>query len=137
MKARIAKVDEQQFSNCVKHKLWGANHTFIDKWDIGELLIFSIDRKIAAIAEITGKSYMDDTVIWDNGLFWNRIPLEFRHILAPEDRIPMSDSIKEMLIKDWGPKYGWGILNKTPLNQDTTDYIISEVQSRPNSLAKY
>ena len=135
MKVRIASVNEEHFSVCIKNNMWGANTTIVNKWEIGDILIFSVDKQIAAIAEIAGESYWDDKELWDNGLFWNRVPLKFQYILSPEDRIPVAGPIRDLLKKEWGENYGWGILNKTPLKQDTAKYIINEIHSRANALS--
>ena len=128
MKTRIASVNEEQFQKCLEKKVWGSNNNSIDKWEIGDLLIFSVNREIGAVAEIVGESYLDDSVIWDNGIFWNRIEIDFKYVLEPKNRIPIVNEIREFLYKDWGKNYGWGILNKVPLEEETAKIIISMVE---------
>jgi hypothetical protein len=133
MKTRIAKVDEFQFLTCLKYGLWGGNTNLVKSWNDGDVLVLSIDKEIAAIAEIVGQSFVSDDVIWDNGFFGYRIKLNFIHILAKEDRIPIQGDIKELLIKAWGKNYGCGILNKTPLPADIANIVLDTIKKKSNN----
>ena len=137
MKVRIVSVREKQFLVCFKCGLWGANNVHISKWEIGDVLIFKIGKYIVGTAEVTGESYMDDAVIWDNGLFWNRLPIQFNYMLQKEDYLSIDCGIKDLLINEWGKNYGWGILNKMPLEDGTTQFILNELGKKPNSMNYY
>jgi len=87
MKTRIASVDYKTFLLCYKYNLWGENNVYLSKWEVGDQLVFKVGGKILALAEINGEAYLDDTIIWDNGLFWNRLPIKFKKILSPNNGI--------------------------------------------------
>ncbi len=78
MAVRIVKTKE--LDKCIKHELWGANNNF-KQWQIGDILIVTVDRKFAAIAEVTGEVFMDDLRIWEGDYFPYRIPIKFNCIL--------------------------------------------------------
>lgn len=150
MITRMASVDYLTFLMCYKYNLWGANNVYVSKWKIGDHLVFKVGDKIVAIAEIVEEAYMDDTIIWENGLFWNRVPLKFIKVLSEENCVSFEKLLKPLFTERWGKKYGWVILNKHPLpdeiiseitkafknNQDESKYyknidnIIAEVKSR-------
>ena len=116
-------MDFLTFLQCFKHSLWGANNVFISKWEIGDRLIFKVGDKLIAVAEITGEAFMDDSIIWSNGLYWNRVPLNFIKVLTPNDGISFNDKFKSIFERLWGKKYGWVILNKHPLPDEIVTSI--------------
>ncbi|UFS71765.1 EVE domain-containing protein [Geomonas sp. RF6] len=126
MKTRLCCLSEEHFNTCVAHKLWGANSTHPKKWDIGDILIFKVDNKLAGVARVIGEAYIDDTKIWDNGLFFYRVELDFERVLTPENRIAFDGEIKDSFISLWGKSYGWVILNKYPLPLSIRDLILSK-----------
>lgn len=137
MLIRIASVDLLTFLLCYKYNLWGANNIYISKWNIGDQLIFKIEDKLIAISEITGEAYMDDKIIWDNGLFWNRIPLKFLKVLEPSESISFSATLKPLFLKKWGKKYGWVILNKYPLPENINSIIKETFDEKHNASFYY
>lgn len=137
MKTRLASVDYLTFLQCYKYNLWGANSTFISKWKVGDQLVFKVDKKLVAVAEITGEAYMDNVVIWSNGLFWNRVPLKFTKVLRPMEGIDFEEYLKPHFLELWGKKYGWVILNKHPLPDEITDIIMNAFKSKEDSSTSY
>ena len=134
MNVRMASVDEYQFLRCLKYGVWGSNQRRIDKWNIGDMLIFSIDKKITALAEVTGAIYETDELLWDNGIYMYRLPLKFKVVLSVEDRIPVVGDIKDYLVLSWGFNYGTGIVNKRLLNEEAAKFIVEKIEDKPNSL---
>jgi len=76
-------------------------------------------------------------MFWDNGLFPHRISISFTNIVKPEYRPPIASEIKNILIKKWGPYYGWGILNKQLIESPEADLITNAIISSPNGLIEY
>lgn len=137
MAIRIASVDKSTFFTCIKHNLWGANNGSVDKWNIGDTLIFKVNNSLKAVARIVDKPYVDDTPIWENGLFWNRVPLEFDNILNDENSITFSGEIRDMFLREWGINYGWVILNKYPLKDDIAGSILKQFETKENNISYY
>jgi len=134
---RLTKVDEYQFLTCFKYKLWGSNTDRFKKWKIGDLLLFIVDKHIAAIAEVAGNSFKDEKPVWDNGLYPYRLPLKFLNVLLPDNRIPILGEVRDALISAWGTNYGWGILNQQALPDNSANIIINNVKRQPNAMLNY
>jgi hypothetical protein len=123
----MCSLSEEQFNSCYSHQLWGANNGSVKSWDIGDRLIFKVGNQIVAVAKVDGEPYMDDTEIWDNGLFYYRVQLKFEKVLERNERIPFEGEIKEAFIKQWGRSYGWVILNKYPMSADISNMILAKM----------
>lgn len=136
MVVRVATVDEYQFLICLKHQVWGANNR-AKKWEIGSYLVFTIEKNIVALAKVIGDPYFSNEIIWDNGLFEYRNPLEFIHILSRDQWIPYEGKIKKLFTDSWGDHYGTGILNKKPLSIESGKELIKEITRLPNSISQY
>jgi len=137
MNVRVASIDEYQFLICVKYNVWGANLGRLSKWKSGDFLMFIVDKKITALAEVIGEHFVSDDVLWDNGFYNHRIGLKFLYILDEKDRIIVNDEIKELFIKSWGKNYGVGILNKTLISGEIAKILVEMIQKQPNSLQYY
>lgn len=137
MATRIASVNYLTFLQCYQNKLWGANNVYISKWSIGDHLVFKIKDNVVAISEIIGEAYMDNKVIWDNGLFWNRIPLNFIKVFKLSDAISFEELLKPHFLELWGKKYGWVILNKHPLPDEIVTKIISAFELKEDDTSFY
>lgn len=137
MALRITKVDEYQFLTCFKYGLWGANKSRFKNWNIGDYLIFIVDKKITALAEIASKPFISNDIIWDNGTFPHRIKIVFKQVFLPENRIPVLGKIRDTLTNAWGANYGWGILNQEVLPEDASCLLIEEIQHQHNDIYEY
>lgn len=137
MALRITSVDEYQFLTCLKHGVWGSKSDRFKKWDIGDELVFAVDKRIAALAVISGKGFKSDEKIWDNGVYPYRIEIEFKVILEEENRLPLLGEIRDALIKGWGNTYGYGILNQLILPQAEADIIRKEIYKQDNGIKAY
>lgn len=135
MRLRLTKVDEFQFLTCLKHEVWGSKNARFKDWQIGDYLVFTVDKAIAGLAEVSGGPYVSKEQVWDNGLFPHRIPLKFLHALSPQSRLPILGGIRDALLAAWGPtSYGWGILNQSLLPGDSANIIISAINSQTSDL---
>lgn len=137
MKVRVASVDEYQFLTCLKYGLWGANTRRSVNWEPGDMLIFSVNKKITALAQVIGEPFTSSDIIWDDGLYPYRVKLSFVHVLSENCRIPVDGEVKALLINSWGTNYGIGILNKTPLSKDAAKDLIGLINIQENSLQHY
>ena len=137
MRLRLTKIDEYQFLTCLKHSLWGSRSARFKDWQEGDYLAFIIDKTLAGLAEVYGKPFQSQEMVWDNGLFPHRISIKFVHVLAKDQRVPLLGKVRDSLTSVWGTKYGWGILDQQVLSGTQADTIINEIRSRPNSIAEF
>jgi len=63
--------------------------------------------------------------------------MKFTHVLRPQDRPPILGEVRDTLTEEWGPKYGWAILNQQVLESPNADIVAHAITSRPNALADY
>ena len=136
MRLRLTKIDEFQFLTCFKNQVWGSNSARFKEWQVGDYLVFIVEKTIAGLAEISGEPYVSKKVLWDNGLFPHRIPLKFNYVFLQSNRLPILGEVRDALTSAWGPRYGWGILNQQLLQDNPTETIIKAVRSRHNDLSE-
>jgi hypothetical protein len=134
---RLCKIDEHGFLVCVKHAVWGSKRNRFKSWKVGDQLAFIVGKSIAGLAKVSGKPFYSKEVIWRNGVFPNRIPLKFTHILAKDDRVPMDGEVMDILTSAWGKRYSWGLVMLKPLPEKESKRIIEMIQSRKNHLDWY
>ena len=135
MRLRMVKVDEIQFLNCVQHGLWGSNRPRFGKWQKGDQLAFVVGSDLAGLATVTGTPYLDDAVIWDNGLFPERIPIEFSHVLSVDRRPSLKGKIGETLAAATKTSsYGIYLLNQSILSEALAKLVQEAIISRKNDI---
>ena len=129
---------ERHFLRCLQHGVWGTEGTKgLNNWMKNDMLAFTINKKIAGLAKVTDKHFYSEEVVWSNGLFPYRIPIEFIYVLDMEDRLPMLGKVRDAVTGAWGTHYGWGVLTKSVLPEDAGNIIVNEILSKPNSLAVF
>jgi len=133
----LTTIDEYQFLICLKYALWGSKSPRFNDWYQGDKLAIIVDKSLAALAEVSGPAFESQDKVWDNGLFPHRIPLRFIHVLAAKDRLPILGELRDALTQQWGPRYGWGILNQRVLESPNSDVVVNACTSRPNALNEY
>jgi hypothetical protein len=133
---RLTKVDEYQFLTCLKHSLWGSKASRFKDWQEGDYLAFIVNKDLAGFATVSGKPFHSTDLIWDNGLFPYRIPIKFVHVLKRDQRVPILGEVRDTLTSAWGPKYGWGILIQSILQDNQAETLVKAISSRPNGLAQ-
>lgn len=137
MRLRITKIDEYQFLTCLKHGLWGSKSARFKTWEVGDRLAIIVERNLAALCEVAGPPFDSHETVWDNGIFPHRIPVKFTHVLRPKDRPPILGEVRDTLTQQWGPRYGWAILNQQVLESPNSDIVAKAITSKPNALAEY
>ncbi|MBE0517113.1 MAG: hypothetical protein IBX41_06985 [Methanophagales archaeon] len=134
---RLVKIiDEYQFLTCLKHSLWGSRTARFKNWQEGDYLAFIVDKALSGLAEVVGKPFQSKQKVWDNDLFPHRIPIKFTHVLDGDQRIPILGEVRDALTSEWGPKYGWGILNQQLLVDEPAEIIVRAMRSQSNSLSE-
>jgi len=136
VRLRLTKIDEYQFLTCLKHSLWGSRSARFKDWQEGDYFAFIVDKALAGLAEVAGKTFESKAMVWDNDIFPYRIPIKFIHALVKEQRVQLLGEVRDALTSAWGPRYGWGILNQQVLENDPADTIIRAIRSHPNGLAE-
>jgi hypothetical protein len=137
VRLRLTKIDEYQFLTCLKHGLWGSKSARFKTWRESDRFAIIVDKSLAALAEVTGEAFESKEKVWDNGLFPHRIRLKFTHVLRPKDRPPILGEIRDSMTQQWGPRYGWAILNQQVLESPHADVIAKAISSKPNALLEY
>lgn len=127
MIVRMARTKELE--KCVKHSIWGA-HKSLSKWQIGDILILYVDKKLAAVAEVNGEAFRDNTPIWGNGVFPCRIPVKFNYVLPKDKMIPFDSEIVGTLMDEWGFYYSWGIIRNRPLSKKAAEKLIGMIEEK-------
>jgi hypothetical protein len=115
VKIRFTSVSEYQMLICLKHKLWGSNQNRFRTWELGDLLIIRVDYQVACVVKISGAYFRSDTLIWNNGVFPWRIPIELFIYYSIDNRDRISMFTENLLMSAFGSKYGLSIQSQKPL----------------------
>ncbi|CAG0942430.1 hypothetical protein [Geobacter sp.] len=134
MRLRIVKVSEPHLKICMEYSVWASEKARFKSWEIGDRLLFTIDKHMAALAIVSGASFESIDVLWESNLYPYRIPLKFTHLVAEDGRLSVADNIRDILIRNWGKNYGFGILQQFVLEGPDADEIVDKFNSIPNLL---
>jgi len=134
MRMRITSLDEKQLSSCVANNIWGSNRNIFNNWETGDILVFCINKEIAAAAKVSGSLVVTGEPIWDNGLFPWRLPLNFTHYFEPGNRIPFQGDIRDTFVDLYGKRYGYVFLNKFIIKAKPADIIWEKITSSTNNM---
>lgn len=137
MRLRLTKIDEYQFLTCLRHGVWGSKSARFKTWQKGDQLAIIVDKSLAGLAQVTGPAFESREKVWDNGLFPHRIPMKFTHVLRPKDRPPILGEVRDALTQQWGPRYGWAILNQQVLESPNADTVVRVITLKPNALIEF
>jgi hypothetical protein len=137
LRLRLTKIDEYQFLTCLKHSLWGSKSARFKTWQKGDQLAIIVEKSLAGLAQVTGPAFESREKVWDNGIFPHRIPLKFTHVLRPSDRPPILGEVRDALTQQWGPRYGWAILNQQVLEGPNADTVARAITSSANALNEF
>ena len=135
MRLRLTKIDELQFLTCLQHQLWGSKTPRFKNWKVGDHLAFIVGTAIAGLAEVSGEPFVSDEPVWANSLYPDRIPIKFVQAMLPKHRPPVLGKIRDAIISEVGPQYGWVIMTQSPVLGNPAKTIIDSILSRPNDLA--
>jgi len=134
MQLRIVTVDEVQFLTSVLHRVWGTNNPRrFKRWKLGDYVVFVVDRRVAGLAQIVAEPFVSSDPVWDNGVFPNRIRIQFVCIALPENRLSVYPRVQEVL---WSANthYGWAVFTQHEITGDAAQKIVEIVLSTPNQL---
>ncbi len=137
MRLRLSSIDEFQLLTCFKHGLWGAKTDRFGDRQEGDFLLLLVKKRLAALTQVSGKTYKSSEKIWDNGLYPYRISIRFLIILETDNRPLVLGDIRDGLTAMWGPTYGWGILNQQLMEGNLAEKLISAMKAVPNSIESY
>lgn len=137
MRLRLTKIDEYQLLICLKNGIWGSKSRRFNDWYQSDKFAIIVGKNLTALAEVAGPAFESQEKVWDNGVYPYRIPLRFTHLLSPKERLPVLGEVREALIREWGPRYGWEILHQRVLESPNSDVIVNAITSRPNALQEY
>jgi len=137
MRLRFTSIDEYQFLTCLRHSLWGSKSARFKDWQVGDYLVFIVNKALAGLAEVAGDPFMSKEIVWDNGLFPYRIPIKFVNVMAREQRVPLLGEVRDAIISSFGTRYGLGILAQQLLVDRSAETVVTAIRARPNSLADY
>ena len=121
---RVASIDLRQYSSCLEYGLWGEEKSGIKKWAVGDFLLFKVKNEIKSIVRISGSFFEDNLLIWDNGFYKYRIPFQMVKKFDNKKGKLLLAEFTEMMISEYGKKYGWVILNKIPIKKEIAEYIL-------------
>ena len=127
MRLRLTSIDEFQFLTCLKNEIWGSKTNRFKEWREGDYLVIIVNKSIAGIGEIMGKSFKSDTPVWDNGLFPYRISVKFIHAMHKNNRPPVLGKLRDVITSAFGYNYGLGILNQVLIESDYAKIIYEEI----------
>jgi len=57
-------------------------------------------------------------------------------VALPQNRLPVLGEIRDALTSEWGPSYGWGILNQRLLEGQTASIIVNKILASQNNIQK-
>jgi hypothetical protein len=137
VRLRLTKIDEYQLLTCFKYGLWGSRSARFKTWREADRFAVIVDKRLAALAEVSGKAFESKNKVWDYGVFPHRIRLKFTHVLQPKDRPPILGEVRDALTQQWGPRYGYGILNQQALESPLADSVAKAITTKPNSILDY
>lgn len=121
---------------CLNHSLWGSRSARFKDWQEGDYLVIIVEKALAGLSRVVGKSFRSEERVWDNGLFPYRIPIKFTHAFTKDQRIPLLGEVRDALISAWGHRYGWGILTQQVLEDPVAEIIIKAIHAKPNNLTQ-
>ena len=133
MRLRIASIKEEQYQKCLEFCVWGSDKVVMKEWKIGDYLAFKVDSEFSALVRISGETYSDDLLIWENGYYQYRIPFEIIKRLEVGNRVQHEGEIKDLFLKHYGKQYGWTILNKVIINEEISKCILSKFGIKEDS----
>jgi hypothetical protein len=103
----------------------------------GGSFAFIVEKSLAGLAVVAGAPFQSLEKVWDNGLFPHRIPMKFTHVVRTDERPPILGEVRDALTQQWGPKYGWAILNQQVLESPNAAIVARAITLKANALAEY
>lgn len=126
---RMAVINENSLLICKNEKLWAEKRSHMKKWEIGDILLLKIANALVGYGVVTSKAFTSDLMYWENELYPYRISMKWT-MLSRESRIEVDDYIRSLLTKNWGERYGLGILLHWPLNDEDGRSLVEMIDKR-------
>jgi len=127
---RLVKISELEFYICVQSNLFGRSTDCIKTWHKNDLVVFIVENYIAGVGVINGKSFRSTMPLWVKEYPF-RIPINFSHIYAKEER-PSFEKHKQELLSTYGKTWGHVFVLRQPL-PETIKQSISKTIEDSNS----
>jgi hypothetical protein len=129
----LQSTTEENLYLCILHGIWGARTNKIANWRPGDVMITYVDRGLAALFEVAGKPYYDETPIWPNDNYPYRVAINLRKIIHPEDRYSISSpDTREVLFRHHSKAYAVKVvLNARPINQEPAELLLYHIDHAP------
>lgn len=134
MPTRLAKVSELNLLLSLKHQTWGARKDTFKSWSVGDEIAFVVGKNLAALAEVTGSSQQSQDRIWPDDLYPFRLPVAFRNFVLAGQRPPLLGDVREALMAEYGAKWGFAMINQSPVPDRAADAIQAMFDATPNQL---
>lgn len=126
---RMALINENSLLSCKQEGLWAEKRNLMKKWDLGDVLLLKIENMLVGYGIVIGKAFTSDLMYWENDVYPFRIDMKWA-LLSNESRIEVDEIIRSMLIKNWGDRYGLGILLHWPLNDEVGQNLVEMIDKR-------
>ena len=131
---RVLKIDPFQFLKCVKHQAWGANRILLQNWSVEDILVFRTGNDFSAAAKVVGPPFYSKELIWDNGVYPNRIPIEFFFLASEKVRSEFSAKVLDLMKRYLDRTYGWIMVTQSPLPDGLAKAILRLISNTPNDI---
>ena len=140
-RVHLATQTESNFLISYKYGLWAKNQSRFTKWDTNDFVVFLVGKRIAGLARVCGKAYVDETQIFiptcDGDVYKYRIPVKFEVTFRIEDR-PLFLPYKKELLKCIDRRC-WGYLFRTQaaLPESVADSLLTGIHDMGDGEASY
>ena len=135
MRLRFLKNDEFQFLTCLKDGTLVSSSEFLEDCQVGEFIVFVVDKTIAGLAKVSGEFYSPINHVGENNLSSFCIPLKFTHAFHNKNRLKFQEKFPASLISAWGSNYERENHVQKPIHEDFAKAIINTISINKNDLS--
>ena len=116
---RIASVPSWKIADVVVASgVWGANRSRFGKWGLGETLVLLVGKEGVLVANVSGKLFTSDQMIWKDDLYEYRIPVRVEKVLRDAPGAAANQAIRKALAAGLGGFYGAYIMSQSKLPEE-------------------
>ena len=126
---RMAVINENSLLICKNENIWAEKRNLMKKWDLGDILLIKIENVLVGYGVAFSKAFTSDLMYWENDLYPFRINMKWT-LLNEESRIEVDGRIRSLLVRNWGERYGLGILLHWPLNDEDGQKLVEMIDKR-------
>jgi hypothetical protein len=129
----LQSTTEENLYLCVINKAWGAKTNKLSHWLPRDIVIVYVDRALAALFEVSGMPFYDETPIWPGDIYPYRVPIELHKIVHPGYRYSISNlDTREVLFRHHSTAYGVSVvLTAKPLHEEPADLLLEHLEQSP------